>query len=254
MGGVQPDGRSSAVKVRPRLNPGQELRHCSAMSIKHLRLRISSDPHYRYHLSLYISRSPHRRSSRRSRSTRSRAARSGTGRCGKRAISRMSCSVLANLRCVRACVPMWCACRYRRFMPQSRSRSLSERAHTTTRGPGAGRAARRSACATLGGPSMAESAGASSRQTLYLIRHGESTANAARMKGVHAAYLLEDALLTQAGEAQAKALTLAKAFGNQPPPECAPRAPRAYPEWLVCPPMAVAHTTPHRAGCYWCRR
>ena len=56
-------------------------------------------------------------------------------------------------------------------------------------------------------------------KTLYLIRHGESTANAARTEGVHAAYLLEDALLTESGVAQAKALAGAAAFESQQPPE-----------------------------------
>jgi len=56
-------------------------------------------------------------------------------------------------------------------------------------------------------------------QTVYLIRHGESSANAAMNAGVQSAYLLEDALLTAEGIAQAKSIRHSPVMLNQPPPE-----------------------------------
>ena len=58
---------------------------------------------------------------------------------------------------------------------------------------------------------------ASPLKTLYLIRHGESEANAARLAGNGAGYLCEDALLTPRGEQQARALLSHPAFGEAPP-------------------------------------
>jgi len=56
-------------------------------------------------------------------------------------------------------------------------------------------------------------------QTLYLVRHGESTANHAVKNGVSSAYLLTDAALTESGENQARAISTAVALEGQPRPE-----------------------------------
>ena len=56
-----------------------------------------------------------------------------------------------------------------------------------------------------------------SPKTIYFIRHGESEANAARLEGNGAAYLLEDALLTSKGERQARELMSNPAFRGAPP-------------------------------------
>ena len=71
-------------------------------------------------------------------------------------------------------------------------------------------------------------------KTIYLIRHAESESNAARNAGTTTAYLIEDALLSATGEAQAAAISEAPAFVGRPPPQL-----------LLVSPLRVLGRPPH---------